>query len=101
MQEIDQWTGSGDRRGGVRHAVGRRAMIRQPRLRPLAIEVSDITSIGCGFVSACDLSPGARVLLDLPGLEIWPATVVWCDGGRGGMRFCRPMHPAVADHLAA
>jgi hypothetical protein len=44
---------------------------------------------------------GTRVLLTLPGLEVWPATVVWFGDGRGGLKFDRPLHPAVAERFMA
>jgi hypothetical protein len=66
----------------------------------MSVELSDISTHGCGIASDSSLMPGARVLLDLPGLEIWSATVVWWHGGRGGLSFCRPMHPAVAARFA-
>jgi hypothetical protein len=90
-----------DRRRTERRQPGRKALIKQPCLRPMSVELHDISTHGCGIVSDCTLAPGARVLLDLPGLEIWSATVVWWQDGRGGLRFCRPMHPAVAARFAA
>ena len=66
----------------------------------MAVELHDISTQGCGIASDCSLAPGTRVLLDLPGLEIWPATVAWFQGGHGGLSFCRPMHPAVAERFA-
>jgi hypothetical protein len=90
----------GNRRTAERRRAVTRALVKQPRSRPLAIELSDISSQGCGFASPCSLAPGARVLLDLPGLEIWPAIVIWWRDGQGGLSFCRPMHPAVARRFA-
>ena len=102
VEEIRAFAGCeiGNRRTAERRPAVTRALVKQPRSRPLAIELSDISSQGCGFASACGLAPGARVLLDLPGLEIWPATVIWWRDGQGGLSFCRPMHPAVARRFA-
>lgn len=86
---------------GAGWRVAKRALIKQPCVRPMAVEVHDITSEGCGFSSNGNLQPGTRVLLDLPGLEIWSATVIWCHEGRGGLLFTRPIHPSVAAHLGA
>jgi hypothetical protein len=91
----------GERRGTERRQAVRPALIKQPRLRPPAIRLNDISSHGCGFTAACDFAPAARVLLDLPGLEVWSAAVAWWHDGRGGLSFTRPMHPAVAERLAA
>lgn len=88
------------RRSVGRRPIARKALIKQACLRPMAVELHDISTHGCGIASDCGLAPGARILLDLPGLEIWSATVIWWEGGRGGLRFCRPMHPAVAARFA-
>ena len=46
------------------------------------------------------LADGTRLLLNLPGLEVWLATVAWFEDGRGGLKFDRPLHPAVARRFA-
>jgi hypothetical protein len=89
-----------DRRRIARWRTTARAMIKRPCLRPLAVELYDISSDGCGFFSDCAFAPGTRLLIDLPGLEIWSATVIWCERGRVGARFSRPMHPVVAERFA-
>lgn len=84
-----------------RHRINAMATVRQQKQPNEMIHVVDISSVGCGFRSRWPFFAGARVWLGLPGLETWPATVVWFEDGKGGMRFERPLHPLVADHFAA
>jgi hypothetical protein len=93
--------GAGDRRETRRDGAATKALARQGSFRPLAIELCDISTEGCGFASISMFDPGARVLLSIPGLEVWPATVTWWHDGRGGMSFSRALHPAVAERFAA
>ncbi len=92
--------GISERRERTRGGSATRAIAKQSRYRPMAIDLRDISSQGCGFESACVFDPGDRVLLTLPGLEVWPATVTWWRDGRGGLSFSRPLHPAVAERFA-
>jgi len=93
--------GTGERRERNRDGASTKALVRQGSFRPMAIALRDISSAGCGFESVCMFDAGARVLLTLPGLEVWPATVTWWRDGRGGLSFSRPLHPAVAERFAA
>ena len=90
-----------DGRRARRHRANTMATIRQLKQPSDMIHVVDIPSVGCGFRSRWPFFSGARVWLGLPGLETWPATVVWFEDGKGGMRFERPLHPLVAERFAA
>lgn len=92
--------GDSERRERRRGGSATRAIAKQSRYRPMPIELRDISNQGCGFESECVFDPGDRVLLTLPGLEVWPATVTWWRDGRGGLSFHRPLHPAVAERFA-
>lgn len=89
-----------DRRHIARWRTTTRALIKRPCKRPLAVDLYDISSEGCGLLSESTFEPGTWMLIDLPGLEIWSATVIWSEQGRAGLRFSRPMHPAVAERFA-
>ena len=94
--------GSGDDSRRVeRRRVNTMATVRQPKQPSEMIHVVDISAVGCGFRSRWPFFAGARVWLELPGMEAWPATVVWFEEGKGGMRFERPLNPIVAGSLAA
>ena len=77
-----------------------RGVLRHFRRGAEFIELTDISTDGCGFSSRWPFEVGARVLLGLPGLETWPGTVVWYDEKQGGVSFDRPLHPAVAQRFA-
>jgi hypothetical protein len=59
----------------------------------------DISTHGCRieFVEAVDA--GERVIVRLPALEPLGADVAWVCGMQAGLRFDRPLHPAVFDQL--
>lgn len=97
----DVESGARERRERRRDGASTSAIARQTNYRPMPIELKDISNHGCGFESHCMFDPGARVLLTLPGLEVWPATVTWWRDGRGGLSFNKPLHPAVAERFAA
>jgi len=90
-----------DRRSAPRHRANAMAKIRLLKQPAEMIHVVDISPEGCGFRSKRVLGIGTRVLLNLPGLEVWLATVAWFENGRGGLRFDRPLHPAVAEQFSA
>lgn len=91
---------AGNRRQARRHRSNELARIRQLKQPPEMIHVTDISTDGCGFRSKAALPEGTRLLLNLPGLEVWFATVAWFEDGRGGLKFDRPLHPAVAARFA-
>jgi hypothetical protein len=78
-----------------------RGVLRHFRRGAEFIDLIDISTEGCGFASRLPFELGARVLLGLPGLDPWPGTVVWYEEGQGGVRFDRPLDPAVAQRFAA
>ena len=90
-----------ERRGGPRHPANLMAIMRRQKSPNEAIQIVDISAEGCGFRSRRPVPVGARLWLGLPGLETWAATVAWFEDGLGGLRFERPLHPAVAARLAA
>lgn len=92
---------TGNRRKAPRLRSNELARIRLIKQSPEMIHVTDISIDGCGFRARCWLPAGTRLLLSLPGLEVWLATVAWFEDGRGGLRFDRPLHPAVAARFAA
>jgi hypothetical protein len=87
------------RRLNARHEASTAAVFRRQQGQPEKIVLFDISPEGCGFDGIWHITPGAQVWLRLPGLESWAAVVTWYDNGRGGMRFERPLHPAVAERF--
>jgi hypothetical protein len=59
------------------------------------VTVTDLSTHGCGIEIDSHVAVGARVWIKLPGLESWPARVIWAQDSRAGLEFDRPLHPAV------
>jgi hypothetical protein len=95
--EID--TGPASRRRKTRRKAATAAVFRRQQGQPEKITLFDLSPEGCGFDGIWPIQPGAQVWLRLPGLESWAAIVTWYDNGRGGLRFERPLHPAVAERF--
>lgn len=60
----------------------------------------DLSVKGCCIVSGEILRTGTQILIRIPGLEFWPATVAWNREGAIGAEFHKPLHPAVVQHYA-
>jgi len=63
------------------------------------LTVSDLSPHGCKLELVERPAVGERVLTKFEGLETLDAEVCWVDGYTAGLRFERPMHPAVFDLL--
>lgn len=90
-----------DGRSTPRSRANLMASLRQRKAAPEMIQVLDISPAGCGFRSRWPFMAGTRVWLSLPGLETWPATIVWYADGKGGLEFENPLHPLVAARFAS
>jgi PilZ domain len=91
----------GERRAAERRPAAMRGVLRHFKRGSEFIDLTDISTHGCGFTSRWPFEAGARVFLGLPGIEPWLATVAWHEEGQGGLQFDRPLHAAVAARLAA
>ncbi|HYE28276.1 MAG TPA: PilZ domain-containing protein [Allosphingosinicella sp.] len=90
-----------DRRRFLRHPVSVGAGLSADSGRPAApVTVVDLSTHGCGIEGAGHCEPGSRVWLKLPGLESWPARIVWAQDERAGLSFDRPLHEAVVARYA-
>jgi hypothetical protein len=86
-----------DRRQFVRRPVNIGAGLREDSRPATSVIVFDLSTHGCGIESTGHLEACTRVWLKLPGLQSWPAHIVWADNGRGGLRFDNPLHESVVD----
>jgi PilZ domain len=93
--------GPRERRVAERRPAATRAVLRHFARGAEFIDLNDISTHGCGFTSRWPFEAGARVFLGLPGTGPWLATVAWHEDGQGGLRFDRPLRPAVAERFAA
>lgn len=83
-------------RSSTRHRAATTAGLKAFRGPAERVRVVNISTDGCGFEARWPFQTNMMVLLKLPGLETWPATVIWYEQGRGGLRFVRKLHPKVA-----
>ena len=60
----------------------------------------DLSVKGCCVVTSEPLRTGTQVLIRIPGLEFWSATVAWRREEAVGIEFHKPLHPAVVEHYA-
>jgi hypothetical protein len=63
------------------------------------VTVADASPEGCKVELVERPSDGERVLVKFEGLEPLEAKVCWVEGYTAGVRFVRPVHPAVFDLL--
>jgi hypothetical protein len=90
-----------ERREAERRPTATRGVLRHFRRGAEFIDLNDISTHGCGFTSRWPFEAGTRVFLGLPGIGPWMATIAWHEDGQGGLRFDRPLRPAVAERFAA
>jgi len=66
-----------------------------------ALNMIDLSEFGCKLVTGVfDIRPGDRICLRPHNLEgVW-GDVIWARYRSAGVRFDRPIHPAVVEHLA-
>jgi hypothetical protein len=63
------------------------------------LPVRDLSPAGCMVELVEQVSTSDHVIARLPGLEPFGATVMWSDERCAGIRFNRPIHPAVFERL--
>ena len=69
---------------GANSVVHKASLLEMSTDLPMVIEMVDVRE---------------RVIVRLPALEPLGAEVAWVEGARAGLRFNRPLHPAVFDQL--
>lgn len=65
------------------------------------VAVTDASADGCKVQLVERPSEGERVVVKFDGLEPLEADVCWVEGFAAGLRYGRPMHPAVFELLVA
>ena len=68
--------------------------------RRIRAQLCDLSDVGCKMISQEAVGMGTQLLIKMPGLEFWTATVAWRQGEVAGLQFQKPLHPAVVEHLA-
>lgn len=73
--------------------------LRRPGRPSFQVRVCDISTHGCRCEFVDRPAEGEPVLVKFEGLEALPATTRWVDPPLTGVKFDRPIHPAVFDLL--
>ncbi|MEO6113574.1 MAG: PilZ domain-containing protein [Sphingomicrobium sp.] len=86
-------------RNADRHAAGMEAQLRRIGRLSYSVELRDLSPDGCMIDLVERPAIGEVMQIKLPGLETLEAQVRWVDNYIAGLKFVRPMHPAVFDLL--
>jgi hypothetical protein len=87
------------RRGSARVAADWTIVLRGLGRTSLDVRLTDISTGGCQVEASGALNDGDHLVARLPGLEPLGAKVAWTDRCSAGLRFDRPLHPAVFELL--
>jgi hypothetical protein len=82
-----------------RQVLGAELLLRRRDRPQYRSNVSDLTPTGCKVEFVDRPQPGELVWAKFDHLDGLEATVRWVDGPRGGIKFVRPIHPAVFELL--
>ena len=88
-------------RQGARLALNVDATLQIASGKTTKSVVRNLSADGCTIeMGRSRLEPDTTVQLFLEGFEALEGSVRWVRDGRAGIRFARPLHAAVLDHLA-
>ena len=86
-------------RNADRQAAGMAAQLRRIGRLSYSVELRDLSPDGCMIDLVERPAIGEVMQVKLAGLETMEARVRWVDNYVAGLKFVRPMHPAVFDLL--
>ena len=87
------------RRANRRLPVATEVSVRKAGGFSFQLRAFDVSAGGCRVELVEAVDPDERVIVRLPTLEPLAAEVEWVYGNVAGLRFERPLHPAVFDNL--
>ena len=91
-------TGPSDKRREARRDLKCEATVRLGFQRDLKVMIYNLSANGCLLKHRIEqLAIEDRIGVALPDFESFSGTVVWNSGHKAGVRFDRPLHPAVLD----
>lgn len=85
------WHARPDRRATPRTSVRLSSQIEDERHKTAYVVIGDISTDGFSFRSFEFFAPGERISVELAGIGLRPAEVIWEDGVRTGCRFETPI----------
>ena len=86
-------------RRSERVSLSAEVTLRRRGMTNFRVSVGDASPEGCKVELVERPSAGEHVLVKFDGIEAMDAEVCWLEGFTAGLRFVRPMHPAVFDLL--
>jgi hypothetical protein len=87
------------RRRSSRLPLGSEISVRKAGSFSFQLPALNISPDGCRVELVEMVDVNERVIVRLPALEPLGAEVAWVGGNHAGLRFQRPLHPAVFDQL--
>lgn len=87
------------RRRSSRLPVGSEISVRRTGSFSFRLPALDVSVEGCRVELVEMIDVRENVVVRLPALEPLGAEVAWVEGNHAGLRFQRPLHPAVFDQL--
>lgn len=90
-----------DHRLSYRSDVDIPAEVRESGAGRFQISVLDLSQSGFRMRSLTYINPEKKIFLTLPGFAPLESEIAWNDGELYGCRFCKPLYPAVFDHICA
>lgn len=86
-----------DLRTARRRVVNFRAYVRESHAPVLTVEVTNLSTDGCHFLSGKAFETRTRLWIKIDGLGARQARVIWRSGGRVGCEFLSPIETTVID----
>jgi len=83
----------------TRFAITADVSLRRLGMANYGVRVVDLSPEGCKVELVERPRSGERMLIKFEGLEAMDGEVCWIEGFQAGLRFKRPIHPAVFDLL--
>lgn len=80
-----------------RRPVNLAAMLEGAGTSLQRVLIRDLSEKGCRVYAEAPIEKGSILMVQLPGMEVLRATVVWSDGNEAGCVFENEFHPAAID----
>ena len=89
-----------DGRARERRSISIKAYLTSSATGRLAVTITDLSETGCQVARSARLVEGSFITLVMPGLSAIGAQVMWGSASSIGLRFERPLHSSVVEHVA-
>lgn len=89
------------RKHAKRSAVRARAKVKQVDIKFIDTILLDLSVAGFRFYSPVQLNEFKPIMVQLPGLEMLQAKIMWHKNDYWGCQFTKPLYPAVFEHIVS